>query len=203
MSPEDSVQHVARIVTADTQFTEAGVYSAMASASVPNREADLAYKFTQAAWGRMLLDGMGIKFSDDYHCLDRNGDVIASGKLSEEPHFIAAKNLGKRCGSQAGFKRLAARSSDFHAVNQALNTGSQPENLVSAPLMLFLEAPTEVGITKARRFMKELLSRGNPNASDAPQSQASGQPYNQPLQRTGAAEKRSWFQKLFGRDPGR
>ena len=26
---------------------------------------------------------------------------------------------------------------------------------------------------------------------------------NQTLQRTGAAKKRSWFQKLFGRGPGR
>jgi hypothetical protein len=28
-------------------------------------------------------------------------------------------------------------------------------------------------------------------------------PHNQPLQRTGAAEKRSWFQRLFERGPGR
>jgi hypothetical protein len=32
---------------------------------------------------------------------------------------------------------------------------------------------------------------------------ASQQRDNEPLQRTGASEKRSWFQRLFGRGPGR
>jgi len=200
MTPEDSVQQLARIVTADSQFTEDSVYAAMANANIPDREADLAYKFTQAAWGRMLLDGMGIKFADDYHCLDRNGDVVDSGKLSAEPHFFAATSLGKSYGSQAGFKRLASMSSDFHAVNQALHAGSKPENLVTAPLMLFLEAPTDAGMVKAQHFLKALLSRGE---SDTSRSRPSGQPYNPSLQRTEAADKCSWFQKLFGRGPGR
>lgn len=193
MSPEDSVQHVARLVTADPQFTEDAVYGALAAANVPAREADLAYKFTQAAWGRLLLNGMGIKFSEGYHCLNADGEVVDAGKLSEEPHFTAATRLGKRYETQAGFKRLAAMSADFHAVNQALNAGSQPENLVTAPLVLFVEAPTEAGTAKARRLISELLSQSRP----------SGQPYNQTLQRTGATEKRSWFQRLFGRGPGR
>jgi hypothetical protein len=48
MSPEDNVQHLARIVAANAQFTTEAVYNAMTSADVPLREADLAYKFTEA-----------------------------------------------------------------------------------------------------------------------------------------------------------
>jgi hypothetical protein len=174
MSPDDSVQHVARLFTTDPEFTEDGVYAAMVTANVPDREADVAYKFTQAAWGRLLLDGMGIKFADDYYCLDGNGEVVDSGKLSAEPHFIAATRLARRHSTQAGFKRLAAMSADFHAVNQALNAGSRPENLLSAPLVLFLEPPSEAGMAKARRFMTDLLSPPEPSAPDVTQSRPSG-----------------------------
>jgi len=36
-----------------------------------------------------------------------------------------------------------------------------------------------------------------------PEVQPMGRAHNQTLQRTGAADKRSWIQKLFGRGPGR
>jgi len=39
--------------------------------------------------------------------------------------------------------------------------------------------------------------------SGSPSVAVAQQRDNQPLQRTGAAEKRSWFQRLFGRRPGR
>lgn len=147
----------------------------MAAANVPDRDADLAYKFTQAAWGRTLLDGMEIKFADDYYCLDGNGEVVDSGKLADEPHFSAAIRLGKRHEAQPGFKRLAAMSADFHAVNKALNAGSHPENLVTAPLVFFLEPPSEAGMAKAHRLISDLLTRQNSVASQSPPP---GQPCN-------------------------
>lgn len=202
MSPEDSVQLVAQLVTADPRFTEDSVYAAMVAANVPHREADAAYKFTQAAWGRLLLDGMGIRFAEDYYWLNGSGGVVDSGKLSAEPHFIAATRLGKRYVSQAGFKRLAVMSAEVHAVNDLLNAGSHPENLVTAPLVLFSEPPSETGMANAERFMKDLLSRRDQSASGESQSRPSDQPQIQTPQRTGAADRRSWLQRLFGHGTG-
>jgi hypothetical protein len=181
MSPENAVERVARFVVESPVFTEDGVYAAMAAAGVPSRDADFAYKFTQASWGRMLLDGLGIKFADDYHCLNSNGDIVESGRLSEQPHFMAATQLSERYKGEAGFKRLAAMSADFHAVNQALHAGRRPENLVTAPLVLFLEPPTDAGMAKAQRLLAQLLAS------------------NQPVRPTEPRGKRSWLGGLFRR----
>jgi hypothetical protein len=198
MSPNDAVERVAALVTADPQFTEDSVYASMSAAHVPDRDADLAYKFTQAAWGRLLLNGMGIKFAEQYYCLNGSGDVVDAGTLREQPYFLAATRLGPRYATMAGFKRMAAMSSDFQAVNQAMKSGSQPENLVTAPLVLFLEAPTESGIAKAKQFLSELLSRPGSSASAS-----EARPPVQLMPRPGEPTKRSWLQRLFGHGPGR
>src|SRR5687767_8812451 len=116
MSPEDAAQHIARFLTQNPAFTEDGVYASMAAAGVPERGADLAYKFTQVAWARVSLDGLSIRFADDYYCLDGNGDVVDSGKLAEQPHFVAATRLGRRYAAEPGFKQMAMMSADFHSV---------------------------------------------------------------------------------------
>ena len=174
MSPDETVQLVADFIAANAQFVEEDVYAVMTSAGVIGDNAYLAYMFTQAAWGRVLLADLGIAFSDDFYCINANGDVIESGALSNEPHFVAASRIGARLRYNEGFKRLAATSADFNTVNQALNDGSRPEDLRSAPLMIFMEPPTKSGLAKVDQFMHDVLAQPK-------------------------ALKRSWFQRLFGR----
>jgi hypothetical protein len=55
-------------------------------------------------------------------------------------------------------------SADVNAVNNALNRGSKPEDLATAPPCLFTEAPTEAGMENARKAIAEHLAalRGRP-----------------------------------------
>lgn len=143
----------------------------------------------------MLLEGMGIKFADEYHCLDRDGDVIGSGKFCAEPHFVAATSLSKDYRSQAAFKRLGSMSSDVHAVNQALHAGSNPENLTTAPLIQFLEASTNAGMIKAREFLNELLR------AKADTTRSSGQPTSHSPRRPRAWASAPGFKSCFAAAP--
>jgi hypothetical protein len=156
MTPEAAVVRLVEIIDSDAEFTEDSVYAAMAESGIPNAIADRAFKFTQLAFGRLFLDGMGIKFPADYLCFDAAGDVIESGVLSEQPYFAAAMTIARR-GPPRGLPRLALMSSDVNAVNSALNAGSKPENLVAGPPVMFMESPTPVGIDKARQVLRDRL----------------------------------------------
>lgn len=158
VSPESAVARLADIVAARREFTEDEVYAALADAGVPDALADRAYKLTQIAWGRAFLDGLGVRFSPDYVCFNAAGEVIESGPLADEPCFAAASRLAPRYAGAPGFGWLALMSSDVHAVNSALNAGSQPEDLVTAPAFVFLEPPTAAGMENAQRVISQRMA---------------------------------------------
>jgi hypothetical protein len=162
MTPEDAVTRLAEIVAPRAEFSEDEIYAAMTAAGIPDGVADRAYKFTQTAWGRAFLAGMGIQFHPDYLCFNAGGDVTESGPLADEPYFAAASRLVGRFTQSPGFGRLALMSADVNAVNNALHAGSKPENLAMGPAALFLEAATPAGLEKARRVLSEHLSRRRP-----------------------------------------
>lgn len=157
MTPDVAVARLAELISARSEFTEEELYTAMANAGIPLQVADRAYKFTQIAWGRVFLEGMGIKFAPNYFCFDGDGEVLESGLLSEQPYYIAAMDLAKR-HPPVWTPNFAVMSSDVGAVNSALKDGSKPENLVTAPPGLFMENPTAAGIDRARQVMTESLS---------------------------------------------
>jgi hypothetical protein len=157
MTPEMAVRRLTDIIDSEGEFTEDGVYSAMAQAGIPEAVADRAFKFTQIAFGRVFLDGMGIKFPVDYLCFNAAGDVIESGLLAEQPYFVAAMTIA-RSRPPRGLPRLALMSSEVNAVNRALKAGSKTENLVAGPPAMFLEPPTPVGVDKARQVLRDRLA---------------------------------------------
>lgn len=158
VAPESAVAWLADIVAGWDGFSEDDVHAALAEAGVPAGVADRAYKFTQAAWGRELLSGLGIRFASNYLCLNAAGHVVESGPLAEEPCFATAVRLAPKYRGTPGFLRLALMSADVNAVNNALNKGSKPENLVTGSVCLFLEAPTEEGMENARKALAERLA---------------------------------------------
>src|SRR6266849_4272136 len=153
VSPDTAVAWLADIVASRNEFTEDEVYSALADAGVPGALADRAYKFTQIAWARSLLARLGVQFSPEYVCFDASGKIVESGRLADESCFAAASRLAARYASAPGLRRLALMSADLRAVNEALNKGSKPEDLVTTPAFLFLEAPTAAGMENARRVI--------------------------------------------------
>jgi len=157
VTPEAAVARLTEILDSDAEFMEDDVYAALAHAAVPDPVADRAFKFTQLAFGRVFLDGMGVKFPADYLGFNAAGDVIESGLLAEQPYFVAAL-AAARSRPPRGLLRLALMSSDVSAVNAALKAGSKPENLVASPAAMFLEPPTPAGLGQARRAIRDRLA---------------------------------------------
>lgn len=158
MTPEAAVACLVDILASRAEFTEDELYAAMADAGVPEPVADRAYKFTQIAWGRVFLDGLGVKFAPDFLCFNGRGEIIESGLLAEQSYFVAAMTAANRHPPPAGMPQFALMSSDVSAVNSALKAGSKPENLVTGPSALFMEPPTQAGIEKAQRLLSERMA---------------------------------------------
>lgn len=153
MPPESTVEQLAIIVSERREFSEDEIYSAMASAGIPDKEADRAFKFTQTAWGRAFLAKLGVRFSPGYLCFDAGGDVMEFGNLEDEPNYAAAWKLAPRFQGSPGFQRLAFMSADFHAINKLLLGGSKAKDLVTTPVYLFLERPTKAGMERAKQVI--------------------------------------------------
>lgn len=155
MTPQAAVARLAEIVTPRAEFTEDDIYAAMADAGIPESVADRAYKFTQIAWGRAFLAGMGVSFSPEYTCFNGAGAVIESGRLADQPYFAAAIAAASNYVGTPGFKLLALMAAEVHAVNELLNKGSKPENLATVAPALFMEPPTPSGIDRARQHLSQ------------------------------------------------
>jgi hypothetical protein len=158
VTAEEAVDCLVEILATRTEFSEDQLYAAMGEAGVPEASADRAYKFTQIAWGRIFLGGLGVTFAPDYLCFNGRGEVIEAGLLSEQPYFVAAMAAGKRHPPPAGLPQFALMSADVQAVNSALKAGSKLEDLVAAPAALFMEVPGEIGIEKARRVLAQRMT---------------------------------------------
>jgi hypothetical protein len=115
VTPEAAVTCLAEILDfcQPVEFTEDQVYDALAEAGVPASVADQAYKFTQIAWGRVLLEGLGIQFSPDYLCFNAAGEVVESGRLAEQPYFVAALAAARRQPPPAGLPQFALMSAEL------------------------------------------------------------------------------------------
>jgi hypothetical protein len=158
VTPETAVQWFAEMIAEREAFTEEEAYTLLTEAGVPPALADRTYKFTQVAWGRVFLDGLGVQFSPEYVCFNAAGEVIESGALADEPSFAAATRLGELYRTAPGFLRLALTSAGVHAINSALNKGSKPEDLATAPAFLFLEAPTDAGMANAQKAINQYVA---------------------------------------------
>src|SRR5690348_12088528 len=107
MKPEQAVLELCTILKASPTASENEIYLALSQAGVPEPLADRTYKFTQIAWGRILLHDLGITFSDEYICFNANGDVTETGQLRQEPSFAAASHYEQSVAGSEAFKRLA------------------------------------------------------------------------------------------------
>jgi len=168
MTPTEAVQQLVHVLSnIEPPFSEDDIRAALERAGVPDDVADRAFRFGQIACGRRFLDGMGISFSNEYICFNSNGDVVESGDINGEPFFVAATQLAgpENVGGPA-FGHFALMSSDVAAVNDALNSGSDPADLVGAPAALFLEPPTDSGLAHAQdelsRHFVGLAAQGAP-----------------------------------------
>lgn len=159
MTPQEAVRLLVSLIPSAEEPSIEEIYTAMNRSGLGVDDADRAFKFTQIAFGRHFLDGMGIRFPAEYYWLDAGGSVIDSGLLDEEPHYAAAAALAPSVTQTAAFMRLALTSADVQTVNELLKKGSKPQDIVAAPPLLFRDSPSPQGLQKADELLASLLRR--------------------------------------------
>ncbi|QDU95616.1 hypothetical protein [Lignipirellula cremea] len=155
MDPETAVANLAEILAARDKFTELEIYEAMEEQGFPEPVAIHAYKFTQTAWARAVLYSMGVRFDNEYIWFDADGEAVRAGLIEEEPYYLAAVGLVEKYAHKPAFSLLVQMSAEANTVDAALQDGSEAENLVLGPAAFFMEAATEEGIAKARKYLTD------------------------------------------------
>lgn len=113
-------------------------------AGVSHRLAAEIVEFLPLALARALLDGMGVHFEDHYVRQTARGRVIGHKPLADEPVFREGLALANELsGDSVMFLAVAVWSTEYKAINQAMNSGSRPEDLRCAPPVVFAEYDDE------------------------------------------------------------
>jgi hypothetical protein len=155
MNPDEAVKHLAEIVLANLNVSEDELYDALIGRGLTDEAVFRAYNFTQIAWGRIYLDGLRIRFSDEYYFFSADGAVAEQGRLADNVYFAAALQVAPQYMHTPAFERIALTSADIDAVNNILKMGSHPENLVMSPAYIFIDTPTSEGMCRAQVFMDQ------------------------------------------------
>jgi hypothetical protein len=101
-------------------------------AGLLRKQAHDARRFIPLAFGREILGGMGVSLPDTYYRV--TGDSREERPLASEPFFQetlqSAEALGREFGGET-FTTIATQSAELQALNQALNAGSSPQDLIA------------------------------------------------------------------------
>lgn len=148
MSAEDLVRRAIPIFIENAQYELITLKVALTVKFFKEAEIAALIEFVPLAFGRSLLDGMGIQFEDYYVRIDAEGRERVRRKLADEPVYAAALKLAPivlQSMGQEAFVAIATRSAELEAVNNALNAGSNPADLqASPPVMVWAEEPPPV-----------------------------------------------------------
>lgn len=85
---------------------------------------------------REKLAGLGIRFSDEFVEYDLESQPVRSGKLKKHEVWSAAMGLRNRIRDCPALHHIVLRSAEFTAINEALNSGSEPQNLETSPIAI-------------------------------------------------------------------
>jgi len=139
--------------------SDADVADLLVRNGVPSGVATRAVAFLPLAFGRRLLRGL-ITIPDAF---------VVDGRevpLASEPLYAIAEALAEHAGREH-IERIGLRSGEFNAVNQALNAGSKPEDLVLGAPYLTFDGPVTGGATAASVLSELLASHRSTLACEA------------------------------------
>lgn len=124
MNPEAVVRTAVPVLAQYGTIDSSVLLARLIAARVPRAEAIAAIRFVPLAFGRALLDGMGVVLADTYSIRDEERP------LAGEPIFVAAQRLTTAFPPDV-FTAVAMQSSELAAINAALNAGVDPSGLVA------------------------------------------------------------------------
>jgi hypothetical protein len=126
---------------------------ALQEAGIPKAISNRLLEFMPLAFARVFLDGLGIEFGEYYIRFDSKTNRKISKKLVDEPvyreSFAFASSLLAEQKAGDELISIVSRSSEFVAMNKAMNDGSRPEDLISSPPVLLWDEETENQIDAA------------------------------------------------------
>lgn len=105
--------------------------------------------FVPMAFGREVVAQLGVKCSDDFRLHEMSDDSEQDLPLANEMAFVWAKAVAVEYRTPElnhVFKKVASRSAELDAVNNALQGGASPEQLRESKL-----APSVVYLRRAKR----------------------------------------------------
>jgi hypothetical protein len=120
---------------------------ALKEAGIPASLSNRLLEFMPLAFARAFVDGLGIEFGEYYIRFDPKTDKKVSKRLTDEPVFTESFSYASSliAGKQEGneFTAVVFRSSEFVAMNKAMNDGSRPEDLVSSPPVMLWDGESD------------------------------------------------------------
>jgi hypothetical protein len=142
-----AVQMAVPVFHAHKNSTWKTLGDALQEAGIPKAISNRLLEFMPLAFARVFLDGLGIEFGEYYIRFDSKTNRKISKKLVDEPvyrdslSFASALIAEQNAGDE--FISVVSRSSEFVAMNKAMNDGSRPEDLVSSPPVLLWDEETD------------------------------------------------------------
>jgi hypothetical protein len=111
--------------------------NALDNSEIPHSLTDSLLEFMPLAFGRVLLDGMGIEFSNFYVRFDaetgrKQKKLFIDNSVYQELFEVASYIVTNKMAGEA-FTAVALRSSEVMSVNDLLKKGSNPKDLVLSP----------------------------------------------------------------------
>lgn len=138
MTVHDAILRSIPVFVAHSQRDIYALRLELEQVGVPRSLAAEIVEFLPLATARALLDGMGIQFADHYIRRTTHGRVIGEKALADEEVYregLAMSDEIVRMGQET-FMTIAGWSAEYHAVNQALNAGSDSASLRLSPPVL-------------------------------------------------------------------
>lgn len=153
MNNQQIVIEYTRLASKTKGVSDDAIYQSLCDKGFSAEISIQAVQIIPVAFGRHLLDGMGITFSEKFWVVDRMGKILQSGSFSENPIFVAALSLAPGLLNAAVSEDVVWRSAEVNCVNTALNAGSDPKNLALAPVAIFRGEPGAIGLRHVQETM--------------------------------------------------
>ncbi|MEC5387995.1 hypothetical protein VVD49_19845 [Uliginosibacterium sp. H3] len=159
MNSQQAVELFVRIAVEAPGLSDEQMFDSLVAHGCPEPLALQSIRFIPIAFARQFLHGMGVSFHDEYWYFAPDGSTKEQSALTSVPVFASAQELSRSPMSKEVVSHVVFRSSEAHAVNNALNAGSKPGDLKLAPVAIFVGQPTEAGAAKAQATIQGYLSK--------------------------------------------
>ena len=114
---------------------ELGLVEMLVDSGVDRASANRLIVFAPIAFGRLVLDELGVRGNEMYRRRLGDGRIVGPFPLLEVTEFRVAAEHRDHLRGARGFRELAAWSAEVDAVNNALHAAADIEGLVMEPLL--------------------------------------------------------------------